>query len=488
MRMKGRFKVWEVFAIAAASAVVVLSFVAYLRDFPVLGYLIGIHRDVGKNRAGRVAQTAGTLRRQLFQEIEFRSIERGAEVFDRDTIITSSDGTAVVNLDDGGVIELGPGTMVRLTFEKEFSLSRILEGTTVQVLTGRVTGRAKTRKITFVTPKKRVEISKSSADAALQVAESQPPVVQVQMPEIAEAKLLVPAEKSRLFVQDGSPLPEKAIAFSWKVIPPRPVLFVVRREGREVVRAKPIVDASGAGSFNWTAKEPGNYQWELLGADGTTLKTAKADFEISPDFVAIGAFDAVVVKRSGRSKYPDGGSLRNFGIKLSWRPYRDVEKYQVKVGARADLKMKSVDLVSKGPEIFLSQNQIIKDQFFYRVSAVLDSGFIVSSRAQKCSFPKLPPALTTPSDGAQVSRAASGGSYVLLTWQGSALYESYDVQVSNDSHFLKLHSSRSAVKRNFVNIALASPGKYWWRVRGNSGLWASGMTEWSKANTFTTVP
>src|SRR3712207_8598328 len=99
--------------VASSGFLFLASFTVYVTGFPLRNYLFGLSDESGQERIGRLASSKGTVKRELLGHSEFRRISPQDPLYKMDTLITSEDGSAVVRLDDGSEIELGPKTMVK---------------------------------------------------------------------------------------------------------------------------------------------------------------------------------------------------------------------------------------------------------------------------------------------------------------------------------------------------------------------------------------
>lgn len=133
-------KKWELGVVIAALILFFGSLAAYLTGIPLRRYLFGIEDEEGQQLIGKVTQSTGTVRREILSAAEFNSIGTGDPLFRHDVVMTDNASTAVLKLDDGSTIQLGPKSMVKLQTEAGFDLTGVNRTTRVEVVSGEVTG------------------------------------------------------------------------------------------------------------------------------------------------------------------------------------------------------------------------------------------------------------------------------------------------------------------------------------------------------------
>ncbi len=82
---------------------------------------------------GTLAESAGTVR--LLRGANYLETQRGVEVFPQDIVETGANGSAQIDLKDGSVLKLGPGSRLALT-DYKLDKNRNVVSATVDVLTG----------------------------------------------------------------------------------------------------------------------------------------------------------------------------------------------------------------------------------------------------------------------------------------------------------------------------------------------------------------
>ncbi|OGI38589.1 MAG: hypothetical protein A2140_05910 [Candidatus Muproteobacteria bacterium RBG_16_62_13] len=87
----------------------------------------------GEEAVGTLAESAGTVR--LLRGENYLDTQRGVEVFPQDIVETGANGSAQIDLKDGSVLKLGPGSRLALT-DYKLDKNRNVVSATVDVLTG----------------------------------------------------------------------------------------------------------------------------------------------------------------------------------------------------------------------------------------------------------------------------------------------------------------------------------------------------------------
>lgn len=112
----------------------------YVSDISLRKYLLGIQEFQNEQRVGYLVEQTGKTRRKQLVSAEFEKLVASTTLYNYDTIVTESNGGALIRLDDGGKIELGENTMVRLEFESRLAIGGIAHQTTVNIVSGEVAG------------------------------------------------------------------------------------------------------------------------------------------------------------------------------------------------------------------------------------------------------------------------------------------------------------------------------------------------------------
>ncbi len=331
---KFNFRVWEIALILISLLFFVASLILYVSNIPIRGYLLGIHEDETQTQVGSLGQSAGEVKRQLMTDSEFTRIGTSAPLYNQDTIVTGPDSGAQLSLEDGSTIDLGPNTMVTLAFESRLSLGGISRGATVNVVTGTVTGVAKTAPIKIRSRREVVTLATNvrqtvKAPPIPMVAPPLPPPIPTPAPlpiaapspspspsplapmpspspslapppprvkVTASVEWISPRLQERVSVDRGSPKPEKRVDLEWRIleaatVPPRLAkgknasppkarltLSLVRRSSsarggvaREQIAQQVVALQAGRGKYGVVLRKPGLYEWHLHDEQGGPL-------------------------------------------------------------------------------------------------------------------------------------------------------------------------------------------------------------------------
>ncbi|MGZ3687062.1 MAG: hypothetical protein ACXWPM_03790 [Bdellovibrionota bacterium] len=539
MFKKFQLKKWESALVVISILIFFASLLAYVSGFPMRNYIFGLQDDEGSQfQVGKLGEKNGDLRRQLVTEAEFKSIDTSAPLYNLDTIVTGPDSGAKVLLEDGGVIELGPNTMVKLAFDSRLTLGGITRSANVNVLAGTVTGESKTQKITLRSRDQVVPVTREGPKT-VRVASNLAPPPQRTLPATAptpriakivpavapspnisalpspaplpsaspspkippklvvkptmKLELLNPKNGARLSVAKGSKEPQVPILFGWKfqgVVPNLKMSIAVTKLGRSSrteVLHHPVDSEGGGGSYSWIARAPGNYEWQLLGERGEPLpligaQNARAQFYIEPEFEGIEVLDALVGGQAGSSNLLKGDLIKNFDITLHWKPYGDQKAYHIWFGANAKATKALLEKDLKTSEYSLNKGKLFTGTIYYRVTTKHSTGFIVSSGPQRFMFNFLPPILVVPEDKISYTKKQlrRDDNSILFTWQKTNFTDLYELEIGLDPDFKQSWVKRT-VKENYFVLKAPQPGKYFWHVRSFSKDFPSGF---SKANGF----
>jgi hypothetical protein len=263
--------------------------------------------------------------------------------------VTDADSQTVVQLNDGGTIELGPRTMVKLVFETRVDWTRPFQALKRQARVEVVSGAAKTTKrqmpITLVTPQRqkteRAQLDRSTLEAVRPIESTPPPIVVPPVIEVQPAILLPPPPKPK-------PLPPKPIQlkvsaldygsavkfnplFHPQAIPltaqwmidkavPLDVRLIDKASGKTIFSK--TVEPS-AKQVQTSVKRPGQYEWtfthdkRLLGRTSVTVPKRIEG--------AIQILEPLIAGQKTRSTEYTGVHLKNFDLTLRWKLESNVQ-------------------------------------------------------------------------------------------------------------------------------------------------------------------
>ena len=160
------------------------SLYLYAMDVPIARLLFGVGEDSTEQMVGEIGQLKGAVRRKKASHPDFRNIPNQEKLFNYDTIVTGPEGGANLRFNDGSEIELGPKTMIQLEFESNLTFAGFDRATSVNIVSGRVKGKVKSKKLILKSRRKKVEI----------LTQEQPKVIEVAELTIKEAKEVAESE------------------------------------------------------------------------------------------------------------------------------------------------------------------------------------------------------------------------------------------------------------------------------------------------------
>jgi hypothetical protein len=527
-------KVWEVILIFLSVLLFSVSFVIYLSDFPLRKYLFRLDEEEGQVLIGQVATKVGSLKRQLSNDAEFRSLEEQGSLYNMDILVTGPESGATLKFDGGGSVEMGPSTMIRLAFQSNLSLEGINRYGKLNVVAGKVTGQAATnRKLiissnegeTVVKPNsyhtivvKDTPVRKSTTPlttpVSTKVTSLAPPVsapsprplaVLIPSPtpspspspnlilttaQAEKVKIIFPKNADLLEVDSLLPRPGRNVKFMWKMSPPSGKTLVTlwhlietHADGtpvKEQIFSRVFSAREGQGMTVWKLHKPGTYEWEIKGPHGeaiTSENNSRAKFTIRPEFEGIKILAPLVGGRNSVSNKLDGNLLKSFEITLRWEKYAAADDYRIIFLSSPNSKTPILQRTLKATEFIFNKDKIFSGQIYYRVTTALESGFVAHSGLQKFSFSFLPPVQVIPENNQVISLISliQEGYRVLFTWQKTNFTEGYELEIANDASFKQIYLKKNS-KENYFILKKPPAGKYWWRVRSFSKGLSSPMS------------
>lgn len=501
-------KRWEKGLILLSMIVFFGSFYLYVTDYPLHRYLFGIEAEGVLEPVGKVQDKQGGVRRQVTGEAGFKSIDDGSVLYNSDTVVTSSDAKATLSFDDGSTLELEPNTMVRLRFVSSLELGGISRVPRVDVFAGAVKAQAVKRAIEIRSGGQVTRVDRASTQRM--IAPKPKPIVLAQVPAavtlprpvalpapvtlpiptpippspsplppprpvvIVKAELLSPANGTRLKLDKNPQVLAKTVKATWTVSPPdtRVQLTLWKKDSAQPQAVfKQVLSASpqGLGEVSQVIRAPGNYEWELRGANGEPISGAhktRALFAMEPEFEAIELLEPLVGGAPASSNQIQEKLLKNFDITLRWVARADVEQYVMKIKNSPKAKKAVLERTIKGTEYVFNKDQVYSGEIFYQVLAPLKSGFVAVSLEKPFAFTFLAPHQVSPVDGLVLTREqlVAEGNTVLFTWEKTNFTEFYEIEIAQDLEFKKrlLKEKRA---ENFYILKRPRGGTYYWRVK-----------------------
>ena len=492
-----RSEKWGI-GISVALLVAVAAF--YFSGASLKNLILGSMESQSQIQVGYVQVKKDVLRRSKSGAVEFEEIQEKAPLFGNDTVVTSDTGSATLVLEDGSLIELGPGAMVKLAFDADLSLAGVNRITEVEVVAGSVTGRGATTKV----------VIKSKSAGRVALVESRPVVVEEKEPvppvavapppkpveepkpvpptppagvESSQVTEMNPSAGAHLRVPDGSVRAELPVKFSWNFSSGVDSQLMLRlKKGDQTVSEKLVGGTRGAGSWETVIQSPGSYTWTIELPDGKPLKDpAAAEFVVEPDFLGIALSPG---KYNGKS-VSDGritnqiSEVRSSEVSLvqEWSPFAGAEKYQVKLGSQTAETNKTI-YQWKGKSLPAGGLPV-------SVSTKLSNGFVVRSNEIHYGLAFLAPKPSSPANQAQVAiqqgKVDLRRDGILLSWQQTNFTDSYEIEVAADATF-KNNVVKRQSRANHSVFRGVRPGIYYWRVRAVKG---SSRSDFSAIQQFT---
>ncbi len=482
----------------------------YFSGFSIQRILFGWDQEKSGRKVGLLTARDGSVRRQLGASTEFRDIDLRADLYNEDTLVTSLEGGAKFELDDGSLIELGPGTMIKLVFDSELSLQGISRRANIEVVTGSVSGVAKSKNVVFRnrsevvrldTAEKKIMravprsgvIAAPEARPTVQVAPqpvvvptpvavaivpspiptptataSPSPVVRV----IAKVQLVSPKMNHIMAADPKLPEPYVHPTFEWLVAPLDQALEIaIRKVGShpvEILR-KTVTPNRGHGSLSTRISEPGVYEWELLAPAGTRLGMGKvsARFSVSPEVRKIEILHPMVGSSESESNRYEGEVKNKFeGITLRWHPLPSANSYRIWLLKKPKDVKPIMDRTVTSPSYSFNKGKLFTGTIYYKIMSPMAHGWVAVSESAPFSFNFMPPALVIPENESVVTAGnmSRSDNSVLMTWQRMNFTTGYELEIATDPEFKQVIQKHLS-KENFMVVKSLAIGRLWWRVR-----------------------
>jgi hypothetical protein len=429
VKPKLRLKLWEFTLILLGLLVCLVSLFAYVTDYPLWRLISNVQdEEVERVSIGRLSKQVGQVKRQFYGEPDFNTLKENDALFLRDIVVTSNHSNAVLHLDDGDEIEVGPSTMVRLGFESEVTLGGIHRYGKLEVISGNLTARASQKKLKIVSRGRSYTVAPNS-NQSVTVQETQRQKIS-QLDSKSYQTLSKPTEASS-FVLAPIPSPSPKISPS-----PSPSPFVSPSPSPS---PSPSVSPSPA---------------PVLKKKAPKCK----DLKLLPP--SIGGSNS-------NSNKLNGALLSSFEIKLNWEEIPGVEEYKLWVSKSPHAKKALLERSVPSGSHILNKNKVFAGEFYYKVSALTKAGACFNSQMEKFSFKFAPPLPVLPNDKQiiQSSKLKNNTQKVIMTWEKTNFTKFYEIEIAQDAQFQKV-VFKKVLRENFLVFTFPSAGEYWWRVRG----------------------
>ena len=473
--------------IAALALLLVGSVGLYFSGFSLKSMLFGISSESG-DKVGVVKSVSGKLKRQPKDSLEFLDASVDSDLYNEDTAMTGPDDHATIELFDGSSLEMDPGSLVRLSFEKVEGQAGIERRLLVDIVAGNVRGDVTRPKLLL--RKGGQTISRPVAAPATPgvepvavpspdvspVAEISPTPEPSPTPEGLKAedlKLTQPKAGQVLTIPAGQKSPLKQpFVFESPSRPSAEIQMVLKNaEGKEILQ-KTVTATDGRGGLLATFEKPGKYTLELRNPDGSPIgEGSSTSFRVAPEFVGIDIEPPLVGGEIVDSNKFNGKRLQDFEVTLRWKPIDGVEQYRVTVKNKDGIEVLNQKV--RGRSLVLAKGKVSTEAMTYQIRADLLSGYVATSKKENFLFNFASPAQTLPQDGAVVSLGdpeVMKQNGIFFSWQRTTFTLAYEFEIALDPKFANVMKKITLKQQdNFLVFRNMKPRDYWWRVRAVSG-------------------
>lgn len=477
----------------------------YVSGGSLKSVLFGISTQEGE-KVGIVKAVTGQLKRQPMDSLEFLEAKVNSDLYNEDTVMTGPQDRATVELYDGSILELDPGSLIRLSFEVAKGVSGIERRVLVDIVAGNVKGDATRPKLVLRRGGK--PIPRPSATPALTASpepivpttseaspEPSPEPSETPSPEPSPTpspepspspspvpprikssaiKITEPVAGQVLSIPAGkSPPLKQALVYESPTLPSSEVMMILRNgEGKELLR-RTVTANKGRGGLLATFERPGDYLVELRNPDATKIgRGVRTPFTVAADYEGIEVEPPLVGGEPIDSNKFTGKRLQDFDVVLRWKPLEGIEKYRLVVQTTAG--QKAIDEQVDGTKFTLPKGKMPTDALNYQIRANFPNGYSATSKKVSFLFNFVSPPQTQPKDGDSISLAdpevLKQQNGILFSWQRTTFTDAYEFEIAIDPRFAKV-LKRVKVKQedNFIVFRNLKPRDYWWRVRAISG-------------------
>ena len=460
----------EILFVLFALLLILSSSTLFVSDISLRRYLLGWEEELLLEPVGVLEESNGETKRKTSQSPEFKGLKIKSKLYNFDTVLTDGSGKAQLALDDGSKIELGPNTMVKLSFAKRLSLTGIERSTVVNVVSGRVTGMTQKNQLILKSNDKTIAISEPEKTEHLETKAPPPAVAfdataetkpESTVPTI-KTEILSPRNGARFRVSDFSPIARVPISALWRTfpddLPTDLILYRISGGKKEIVVEKKAQEKAAEKKLSVTLNRPGNYVLEV--------NKERVSFQIEKEFWGIKTFDPLVAGDRLKSNAYTGTRKNEFDITLAWEPYSNVEEYQIDLYTSLQTRKVALSKKVKDTKFTLIKNKILSKAIYFEVRSELENGFIALSKRNGYQFDFLPPTLVNPPHKTVITQKTlkDQKGVVIFSWETTHFTDLYELQLSTTPDFSKgVITKRS--KDNFTVIRTPGFGTYWWRVK-----------------------
>lgn len=445
----------------------------------------------GANQIGTITFKREVAQRKYQGQVVWEAVKQSYPVYNNDSIRTSDNSEAVINLCDGTDINVDENSMIMLsTLDGGININ-FAHGS-ISANRQNVTGDAAIAAITIRAMDATVSIYRSNIQLSqlenreldLTVSEGSASVktasgvseVTVNVNEKAiisadkkEAKIvpikfdLQNPDNNSFLVTESDAIPVK---FDW-VFSDKPsddvnLQIAFDRGFSKIKQTKRTTGLKGT-----TEKlGPGVYYWRLSSRNKASGKTEYSEIR-KLNII----YSAPVKPLSPLPGESVASFLSNSSIAFSWMENEIATGYILEVSDSSDFSniLQTVDT----PMRRIALENIEPGVYFWRIKSRINTGgketviqgapakFIVEKKVDLS-----PPRLIRPAEGDKIDRILFRGKGVLLSWSSDPGFSSFNVELASDNEFKQIIFSGERTV-NFAEVKdEIAPGKYFWRVKG----------------------
>ncbi len=460
----------------------------YVSGVSIKSLLFGGAAEDGE-QVGVVKSVTGQLKRQPKDSLEFLDAPVNANLYNEDTVMTGPEDRATIELFDGSILELEPGSLIRLTFESIQGAAGIERRVLVDIVAGNVKGDMTRPKLVVrrggqpvarpsPSPTPSPEPSPEPSPSPSPTPSPSPSPSPSPTPALAGTlKITTPTAGQVFTIPAGQAPPLKqALIFESPAEKEAEVLMVLKNASGKELLKRPVKANRGRGGLMATFERPGNYSLEVRNPDGTPIgRGVRAPFTIAADYEGIVTEAPLVGGEPIDSNQFTGKKLQEFDVVLRWKPMEGIEKYRVFVKNSAGKTL--VDEQVTGSTYAFPKGKIHTDPLVYQIRAEYPNGYAAVSKQEQFMFNFNSPPLTMPTDGEAISLAdpeVQKQKGIFFSWQRTTFTEAYEFEIAADPQFQKvLKKVMVKGKDNFLIFRNLKPATYYWRVRAAAGAMRS---------------
>ena len=477
-----------------------------------------------KTEIGRLAEQNGSVKSESLGDVGFKPIQKDEHLFNRDVIVTGEASKATLSLTESGSIELGPNTMVTLSFVSSGSLAGINHMPKLTVVAGQIKAKPgeKAFKIAngaqeIIIPEKAPvapsapaaqtpgEIGKPAEAPAAVVAEPQeivlaaaPPPTPVPMVQpdsqdrsvasleqesalndlveigiVQTSRVLAPTPGSHfsLEVKEGQVV--RDLSFRWTTEKESEstqiLLWKVSKTSSESELARQLTDQNLVLREHITSQHhDAMFNWKMSAPGyyvwkvrGKNNQDISNDENIPSDFTVEPEY-AAIEPRDAVLRTRENG----YDVTLNWKTLGEAEHYDTLIYENSSSASPLITQASQIQSVTLNDTQVMSSPvFYYKIRGTQKSGFILTSPLKKIDIVSFPPTPTLPQENSEIDLNSHKEEGVILTWIKDSRFKEYSVEISSDPTFRSI-AKQDKVTDNFYLFKNPRPAKYWWRIRG----------------------